>query len=143
MLPFVVLKKRYISFIERIPSVVFGFFENWRLVVFIFVEVMQHMFLFLRNKHPILLIGRPLSQIASHPTLTIALRLRFSGILLFFLKIGEAIDELFGEERFILMESIALGAKGCAFNVLYLELDGFGRDGRDAYIKIVLHKFIL
>lgn len=101
------------------------------------------MLLFLRNKNPILLIVRPLSQIAGDSTLMIAFGLCLSSFLVLLLEISEAIYKLFGEESFVFVESIALSAKSCAFDILYFELDCFGRDRRDAYIKIVLHKFIL
>lgn len=58
-------------------------------------------------------------------------------------EVREALDKFFGKEGFVFMKSITLATESCAFDVLYLELDSFWGDWRDANVKIILHNFIL
>jgi hypothetical protein len=61
----------------------------------------------------------------------------------FLCEIGETLDELFGEEGFVLMEAVALTAERCVFYILDFEFDGAGWDGRDADVEVCLHKIII
>lgn len=55
----------------------------------------------------------------------------------------ERLDELLGEEGFVLGEPAALRPKGSALDVLYLELDNFAGNGRDVDIEVRLHRLKL
>ena len=79
-------------------------------------------------------------------TLIPALGLGFSVFLCFsvlFCEVAEALDELFGEEGLVLVESVLLASEGSGLDVLYFESDASSWDGGDVDVKIVPHKFII
>ena len=63
--------------------------------------------------------------------------------MIFLCEIIEALDELFSEKIFILLKPIFLTTKGCCFNILYFEFNGFRGYGRYVNVKIVTHKIII
>jgi hypothetical protein len=127
--------------IERIASVVFGLLENGSLIMFVFVQMVQHILLLLRNKHPVLLLPHP-------PTLSFTLGLSFRLHLLlllnhFLLKIAKTLYKLLGQEAFVFIESILLTTKSCGLNILYFEFDATTGYRWYVNVEIVFHKIII
>ena len=120
--------------VERVASVVLGLLEDGRLVVFIFVQMIQHVLLLLGDEKTVVLL-------VDYPTLGfLALGLGFLlNFLTFFSEVIKALDKLLGEEGFVFIKPVFLGAEDGGFNVLNLELDGFRRDRRDIDVEVVAH----
>lgn len=120
--------------VKRVASVVLGLLEDGRLVVFIFVQVIQHVLLLLGDEKTVVLL-------VDYPTLGfLALGLGFLlNFLTFFSEVIKALDKLLGEEGFVFIKPVFLGAKDGGFNVLNLELDGFGGDRGDIDVEVVAH----
>ena len=120
--------------VERVASVVLGLFEDGRFVVFIFVQVIQHVLLLLGDEKTVVLL-------VDYSTLCLfAFGLSFLlNFLTFFSEVIKALDKLLGEEGFVFIKPVFLGAKDGGFNVLNLELDGFGGDRGDIDVEVVAH----
>lgn len=100
------------------------------------------MLFLLRDKNSKILLCLPLTLlllIALDSTLGLSLQI----LRLFFWEVIETLDELFSQESFVLIKAVLLATESSALNVLNFELDGPGRDGGYAYVKIVFHKIII
>lgn len=109
-----------ICFIERKSSVVLSFFEDRGLIIFILVDMVEHMFFLFRNKHTILLFL--VFSLGSTLDSTLSLGLLFY-LSIFLFEVIETINEFFSEETFILLKTIFLTTESCSFNILNFEFD--------------------
>ena len=120
--------------VKRVASVVLGLLEDGRLVVFIFVQVVQHVLLLLRDEKAVVLLV--VDSALGFPALGLGFLLDFWA---FFCEVVKAFNKLLGEEGFVLIKAVFLGAEDGGFDVLYFELDGFGGDGGDVDVEVVAH----
>ena len=120
--------------VKRVASVVLGLLEDGRLVVFIFVQMIQHVLLLLGDEKTVVLL-------VDYPTLGfLALGLGFLlNFLTFFSEVIKALDKFLGKEGFVFIKPVFLGAEDSSFDVLNLELDGFGGDRGDIDVEVVAH----
>ena len=133
------IRHRCISFVEGVASIVLCFFQQRSLIVFVLIDVVQHMLLFLRNKKAVvLLLAFPFCS--AHATLSLSFLFDFST---FFPGVIKTVDELFGQEAFVLLEAVFLAPEGSGFDVLYFELDGATGDGGDVDVEVIPHKIII
>ena len=84
--------------------------------------MVQHVLLFLRNKKSIILLSTTHYSTITLFTLSLGL---FLSMLTFLCEIIKTLDEFFGQEGFILLETILLRAKSCGLYILYFEFDRF------------------
>ena len=128
-----------ICLVERIASIILCLFQHGSLVVFILVNMIQHVLFFLGYKHPVILLALPLC-FTFNSTLCLSLLFNFST---FFSKIIKAVNKLLSEETFVLLEPIFLTTKSGTFNILYFKLDRSAGDTRYVDIKVISHKIII
>jgi hypothetical protein len=134
-----VIRHRCIIFVEGVASIVLCFFKQRSLVVFVLIDMVQHMLLLLGNKKAVvLLLAFPFCS--AHATLSLSFLFDFSTFLP---EVIKTVDELFGQEALVLLEAIFLAPEGSGFDVLYFELDGAAGDGGDVDVEVIPHKIII
>ena len=135
-----VVRHGHLCPVEGVPSIVLGFLQQRSLIIFIFVNVVQHMLLLFGHKHSIILFKIFLFCSTFHSAFSLRFFLNLST---FFLKIVKTVDELLGEEPFVFLEPIFLAPKSCSFDILYFKLDVFAGNGGYVNVEIVPHNFII
>ena len=134
-----VICHRNIGFVERIASIVLGLFQQGSLVIFILVDMIQHVLFLLGYKHPVILLALPLRS-TFNSALCLSLLFNFSS---FFSKIIKTVNELLSKETFVLLEPIFLTAKSGTFDILYFKLDRSAGDTGYVDVKVISHKIII